>query len=93
MSPAIFTTKVQVDLKMEKLDPTRKEITEMALQLKLQNGERMLVIISQIWQVNADILVDELQLLKKISQAKCFEIAQLKAKLKDSEGEFYMTVV
>ena len=40
-----------------------------------------------------DISVDELQLLKKISGAKSFEIAQLQAKLKASEGKFFMTVL
>ena len=35
--------------------------------------------------------LDDLQELKKILRAKSFENAQLQAKLKDSEGEFYMT--
>ena len=75
-----------MDLK-EQLAATRKEVNQLTFQLRQCDGERMSVIISQRWQWMVDIFADELQLLKKMSRAKCFENAQLQAKLKGSEGE------
>ena len=40
-----------------------------------------------------DIFVDELQVQKKMLQEKSLQNAQLQAKLKDSEGEFFMTAL
>ena len=87
------TTQEQACFK-ELLDATRKEVTQLTLQLRQYDGESMSVIISHAQMTReCGYSLDEVQLLKKISGAKSFEIAQLQAKLMAGEDEFFMTVL
>ena len=71
----------------KELATTKTEITQLSLQLRQYHGERNVCHHLTPTVKGSNHFVGQFLLLKKMSQAKDFEITQLKSQLKDSQSE------